>query len=298
VHRRAHEVEPTREDERVEVVVEGVAEGRSEHHRAGGTGLVVVVHDLRNPLDGELAATCCGSPAAFSDVEVAVVVVADVLLIQPRDVARVPLLLVGLLHVPVRHQLHAVGVRVHGQDDEVVEESQCLLVVAAHQLVHGLRELVRAQHLGRVQASVDPHHRLALLRERARLRFGEALGPGQALGDVLVLAEQPVIRGRGDDPHPLIAPFGGLADRLKDHAVGGRIELLHVVGELGVVGEAIVVADGEPVHLFGGGDLALGLGQRCYSQQEPEQGEFEISHRVSSVEEGARPGPQNRARGS
>ena len=67
-------------------------------------------------------------------------------------------------------QLHAVRIGVDGEDDEVVQETQRLLVGAAHQLIDGLGQLLRAEDFGRVQAAVDPHHRLAFLRERARLR--------------------------------------------------------------------------------------------------------------------------------
>ena len=51
-----------------------------------------------------------------------------------------------------------------------------LLVVAAHHLVDRLDQLLRAEHLGRVQAAVDPDDGLAFLGERARLVVGQPLG--------------------------------------------------------------------------------------------------------------------------
>ena len=52
--------------------------------------------------------------------EVAVVVVARVLLVEPRMCMSSALQRVLVLHVPVGHELHAVGIRVHGEDDVVV----------------------------------------------------------------------------------------------------------------------------------------------------------------------------------
>ena len=53
-------------------------------------------------------------------------------------------------------------------------------VVAADQLVDRLDQLLRAEHLGRVQAAVDPDDRLAFLRQRARLLVGQPLGQSPA----------------------------------------------------------------------------------------------------------------------
>ena len=120
-------------------------------------------------------------------VEVAVVVVADVLLIEPRQAAGAALLLrSGVAHVPVGHQLHAVGIGVHGEDDHVAQEAHRLFVGLADELIDGLDQLLRAEHFGGVQAAVDPDHGLAFARERARLVVGEALGQREAARDVLV----------------------------------------------------------------------------------------------------------------
>ena len=64
-----------------------------------------------------------------------------------------------------------------------------LLVGAAHELIDGLDQLMRADDFGRVQAAVDPDDRLAFLRQRARLLLGEAAGAVQLLRDLLVAIE-------------------------------------------------------------------------------------------------------------
>jgi len=176
-HRRAHQVNPCR-NQRVEVVVERIAEGRRKHHRAGGAGLVVVVHDLREPLLVHHAIHV-GGFVERRHVEVAVVIVTGVLLVQHRNAARGALLRDGIPHVPVGHQFHPVRIRVHGQDDHVVENSHRLFVGAAHQLVDRFHQLLCAQHFGGVQAAVDPDHGFAFFRQRARLLVGQALSGGQ-----------------------------------------------------------------------------------------------------------------------
>ncbi len=83
VHGRAHLVERVH-DQRVVGVVERITEGRREHHRAGRARLVVVVDDLRIPLAVEHAVHV-GALGLVHRIEVAVVVVADVLLVEPRS---------------------------------------------------------------------------------------------------------------------------------------------------------------------------------------------------------------------
>ena len=70
----------------------------------------------------------------------------------------------------------------------------------------------------------------------------------------LILREILVVGGRGDDRHQLRPPFGRLANLLKRHAVGLRVELPPVVGDLRVVGELIVVAEVESELLLRRGD--------------------------------------------
>ena len=72
-------------NQRIEVVVERIAERWREHHRPDGSGLMMVVHDLREPLEIELVVDV-GGFLHIGHVKVAIIVVADVLLPQARDV--------------------------------------------------------------------------------------------------------------------------------------------------------------------------------------------------------------------
>ncbi len=73
------------------------------------------------------------------------------------------------------------------------------------------------------------------------------------------MAEFGDVLWRGDDGHVLAAVFGGRADVDELHAVGFFGEGLPVRGELGVVGEVVVVADVEAEGLFRRGDFAWGV---------------------------------------
>ena len=121
VHGRPHQLDSQR-DQRIEVVVERVAERRHENHRSGGSGLVVVVHHLRKPLQEKLVVHV-GGFRHVGHVEVAVVVVPDVLGVEPRQPAhgaferllqrRIQLLRPA--HVPVGDQFLPVRVGQHAQ---------------------------------------------------------------------------------------------------------------------------------------------------------------------------------------
>ena len=110
VHGGAHHLD-SQDDQRVEVVVEWVAERWRKHDGTGRPSLMVVVHDLGKPFMEHDARHVLGFLLARQE-EIAVVVVADVLVVQPRDTGRGSLGRLRLPHVPVRHQLHAVGVGV------------------------------------------------------------------------------------------------------------------------------------------------------------------------------------------
>ncbi len=260
VHRRAHLVEHVH-DQRIVEIVERVAERRREHHRAGRPRLVVVVDDLREPLAVEHPVDV-HRLRLVHHVEVAVVVVAHVLLVQPRQVAGAALLRIRVAHVPVGDQLHPVRVHVRGQDDHIPEDPHRLLVGLAGELVDGLDQLLRAEHLGGVQAAVDPDHRLAFLRQRPRLVVGQALGLRQPPRDLAVTVELLEVLGRGDDRHQLVAALGGLADALHDHAIRLGVQLAHVLRELRVVGQDVVGTNLVAEELLRSGDLQRRRGRR------------------------------------
>ena len=119
-------------------------------------------------------------------VEIAVVVVADVFLIEARQSRERSVLRILVAHIPVGDQVHAVGIGVNKENDDVVENAQRLLIVGIQELVNHLVEHLGAQRFGSVQPAVNPHHRLALGGELARLGACDSLGLGEAPGDFLI----------------------------------------------------------------------------------------------------------------
>ncbi len=142
----------------------------------------------------------------------------------------------------------------HGEDDQVVQESRRLGISPADELIHRFDQLMRAEHFSGVQAAVEPDDALAFLRERVGLFVGKPLGERQPAGNVLVAIELLVVFGRRNDGHQLRPAFGRLADLDHLHSLGFLVELLPVVDKLRVGGELIVVADIEAEMLFRRGD--------------------------------------------
>ncbi len=273
VHGRAHLLD-LEGDERVEVVVEGVAEGRHEDHAAGlpEARLVVVVDDLWKPLPEHDPVHVRGLRHVRHE-EVAVVVVTHVLVVDAGQVVQRARLLVRLAHVPVRDDLLAVGVGLHGEQDHVVEEAQGLLVRARHHLPHQLHELLRAHRLRRVQATVDPDDRLAVLREGARLLLAQPLGARKAGRDLPVVVEARLVLGRGHDRHVLATALGGGPDVRELHARGLVGQLLPPCLELRVGGHVVVGAELEAERLARRGEARLLRRDRSTRQADQEKNE-------------------------
>ncbi|MNQ42812.1 hypothetical protein D3C85_565210 [compost metagenome] len=283
-------------DQRVVVVVKRVAEGRHEDHRPGGRRLVVVVDDLREPLAEELAVDV-GRLGHGRQVVVAVVIVADVLLVQDRDRGELALQRVRVAHVPVGDQLHPVRVQRREQDDGVIQNAQGLGVLGGQPFMHGGDQGLGRDGLGRVQTAVDPDHGLALGGHGAGFVFGDAFSLGEATRDLLIAVQVGQVLRRRDDGDILGAALGGLADLDQLHPVRLAGQGLQIGFPLGVVDQVIVGPDVEPEGFAWRGDVRPGrrggygdrlLGQRRLIGQSAGagQGQGGETHRKSSGERG------------
>jgi hypothetical protein len=94
-----------------------------------------------------------------------------------------------------------------------------------------------------VEPAIDPHDRLPLSRETARLVLTHTLGQRQTPRNVLVPVESLVIGRRRQDRHELWTSFGGETDGVEHHAVRLAGQRLPVRHELRVVGQHVVRAD-------------------------------------------------------
>ena len=159
------------DDERIEVVVEGIAERGGEDDGAEGSGLMVVVHDLREPFDEELAVHVDGL-AEVGHVEVAIVIVAGVFFVQTRGTVHDAFFGDGFAHVPLADEVVAIGIGMDAENDDVLKDAHGFGVGSAGELPDGLDELVGADGFGGMETAIDPDDGFAFGGEGTSLFFG------------------------------------------------------------------------------------------------------------------------------
>ena len=167
----------------------------------------------------------------------------------------------GASRVEPQRILEVSGI-VHGTNlwridpDQVRADMERVYRAAATARSESAAELLCAEHFGSVESAVDPHDRLAFLRQRSGLRLGGILTPGEPGTDLPKAIELGMVGRVRNDHHPLVAALGGLADGNQSQPIGFRIELPPVVRELGIRGQAVVIPDVEPELGLGGSDLS------------------------------------------
>ena len=191
-------------------------------------------------------------------VPVAVVVVADVLLVEEGRRGD----FVGRAHVgpvPLGDHRLPVGVDRRPQhEDHVVQDGTGLgVVVAGDQVVGQLDGVLGVRDLGGVEAAVDVHQGAALVGERAGLGVAEAARVREAERDFAVAVQVAQILGAGDERDVHGSPEGGAADFTEFEAVAGRVELLEVVDRFLEGGEEEVGPHTLAEYGLGGGDLGV-----------------------------------------
>ncbi len=186
------------------VQADRLGERRQPDPRRERRGLVEDVDDVRLPLAPEVLE----HPRLdhVDHVAVAVVVVADVFLVEPRQ-PRPLVRRVGVLHQPLAHHLHPIRVHRRPQHHDVVGQDLLDDRIArpAEQVVGQLRRHLGAGHLGGVAAAVDVDEGASLARERPRLGVGQVLGVGQALSNLAQAVELREV-GRGRDQREVHRP--------------------------------------------------------------------------------------------
>ncbi len=269
VHRRPDDIQPG-DDQRIEEVIERVAEGRSEKDRPGRPRLVVVVDNLRKPLVIKDTIDRLGF-GLVRHVKIAVVVVPDIFLVEPRDISVRAFGHIRLAHVPVRDQLHAVGIDQTAEQDHIVKKAPGLVVLTAAHLPDGLDQLLCAQRFSRVQPAVDPDHGAALARQRARLLVAQPLRQRQPPRDLFVSIELLLVLRRSDDRQVHGPPLGALAHFDDLQSIRFPVQLLDVGFILRVIDQLIIIADVEPELIFRAGQSALRRRSQTEKEDEREQ---------------------------
>ena len=164
-------------------------------------------------------------------------------MVETRKPTGGPLKGVLLPHVPIRHQIVAVGVGMDEEDDDVIQESEGLLVIHTHHLIDGFHELLCTEHLRGVESPIDPHHRFPLPGQGPGLPLRDPLSQSHPAGDLLIAGQVGVVLRGGDDGHKLRPAFAGPADLFQDHP--GRLlsQAFPIRGESGVAGELVIGPD-------------------------------------------------------
>ena len=241
------------QQQRGDVRVRRVVEGRDEEARAGLPLLVYVVDDFGEPLLPEEAR----EGARLREVEhepVAVVVVAGVGVVNLRRLGALP----GLAHrgaIPVGDDLYAVGVgRGDEDEDRVVQNLARVGVLRGRQLVGELRGHLRGDDLRGVNRAGDDDDGLAFADKSLALGVPvDEARVGEAALDVAIFVEFAYILRRaqvGDEERPAERALADLPD---EHAVARAVEPLEVVCDLSPVGDAPVFAGREAEHVAGRG---------------------------------------------
>ncbi len=229
-------------DHWIHVVVEWISERRAKHDGASGRGLVMVVDDLGVPLRVQNAVDV----ARFGHVvgvEVAVVVVATILLVEVWKSGHAAGFWVGSAHVPVGNPIVSVGVGVDEEDDAVLEHPFGLGIVLTREAVRHLDEVLSFEHFAGVEPAVNPDDRLLVLDKLFDfIVVLKTFCQGEALVALSDAFEISAVAGVGDDAHQLVASILGLSDVFDGEAVRFCCEQLPVIGQFCVIGQVIVFA--------------------------------------------------------
>ena len=130
-------------------------------------GLVLVVDDLRIPLAEQHFVHVDGLGHLRHEA-VTVIIVADVLLVQGRD--RVELALLGVPRCACTNRRRAAARPDCPWPNRMMTLSRMRFVSASSLREHAVENVdlrLGGHHLGRVQAGIDPHDRLAVARPSA-----------------------------------------------------------------------------------------------------------------------------------
>ncbi len=269
MHRSADHFNPQR-DQRIEIIVKRIAKRRHENHRARRSGLVMVVHDLREPFDEQLAVHV-GGFLHVRHVEIAIVVMADVLRVEPRQARHAALQRILFAHVPRRDEFLSVGIRERIEPDDVVQKPHRFRIVAAGHLIHHFHFLLRADRLGGMQSAIDPDDGFAFARQRVRLIVGQSLGMRKPRRNFLIVIELLQVLWRRNDHHVLPPAFFGRPDIDQPAAVAFRRDLVPVFVELCVARDHVIVSNVEAQEFLGRRDFRRGLGQANGSGEEQDR---------------------------
>lgn len=270
------------EDHGIHFEVKRIGLRRDEHARAGATHLVLVKEHLREPLVVEDVVHHL-SFLLGEHVEVAVVIVANVVVVEPGHAAAFEF---GseVLVVPVDYQYLTVGVDGgHDDHDDVVEPSEHFRVGGGGDVVSELHRHLGGADFGGVNGAGDQDDGLAGGDEPLGCFFGQVVRVGQAPGDVAVLVQALLVVLGGQDDQQHVIAERGLAGQLHGDAVGGGTESAEVFDHFGIGSQVAVFTHLVAEETFGRGNF-LRWGGESQEQSQRNAGKNESSsHKRASL---------------
>ena len=233
-------------DQRIDIGIDRIDKGRNEQTRALRAHLVHVVEDLREPLTVQ---DIGDEPSlALGDHEpVAVVVVADIRMVEPRNRPAFPR---GAEPppVPLRDDLLAVGIRRRNQQHHRLLERPLKSVVRRESPRQRHRHL-RGGNLAAVDVALDEDHARLRLEQAVFLVRHERSRVRQPRLRRADLGQPGDVPRRRDDGHDHGLPVRRRAQRVERDTLGRGREAGEVAGDLAPVGELPVGSHLEPEHV-------------------------------------------------
>ena len=254
-HRVAHLVERTHQ-QWIEVRTDRVREGRHPDTARERSALVLVIHDLREPVVIKLTRHGLGLDLR-QHVPVTVVVVTDVVMVKLRHRRHLELT-AHVRHVPVSDDVEAVRVHVgHKEQDRVLTDVLRLGRLIRHEMVRHLRHHLTVRYFGSMQTAIDPDDRLPFLGQGSSVLFGQnrtvpaiwITGVRERARDLLVTVQEREIFWRRNRRKVKRLTERTLADLLKHHAIRGCREGFEVLRDRPVIGQLEILARSEADHV-------------------------------------------------
>jgi hypothetical protein len=237
-------------DQRMNVGIDRIGERGDEHPRSVGPHLMLVDPHLRIPLVVDGMAQLFRLDLGEHE-PVAIVVVADVVVVKPRQPAALVARAEELAVVVGDHDLPVGIERRNEQKDDVVEAALRLGVAGGGERVRPLHRHLARSDLRRVDVAGDEDDGLAVVCELRDLLLGESAGIGKFLRRVADPIEVPHVPLGGDDDHDEVFAERRFPQRLDPHPRRCGSQSPKVRNDLPVVGKLAVRPDLEPEELGG-----------------------------------------------
>ena len=222
------------DERRIEIRIDGVLERRQEQPYTVGAHLVNVVDDFGKPLFVQHARDETRLHLRQHE-PVAVVVVPDVLVVQPWQ--RATLIASALVAaIPADNRIETIGIhrRDHQHDDRIEEHAQ--IGIGDEPISERHAHLARCD-FGRVNVVADQHHRRLRTPEAREDRVAQAPRIGEQRLRALDLCQPRLIGGRCNHHEQERAPFRRAPQRIDTHVAAALRQRVHVSADLLPIGE-------------------------------------------------------------